>query len=83
MLDKRLYEIKYSNGHQLMLTANTIVSCTFAQIDDEENCNLVFNNIIDHCIADKEVKKADAFIYSKNRAKYKVETTVGHKVLLQ
>ena len=83
MLDTRLYEVEYTDGHKAALVANTIAQCMFAQIDDEGNRHVIFSEIIDHRTTGKEMHKKDAFIHSSNGGKRRKETTIGHEILIQ
>ena len=38
ILDSRLYEVEYADGHKEALAANTIAENMFAQVDDEGHC---------------------------------------------
>lgn len=78
LLDSRLYEVDYSNDQRVVLAANLIAQCTFARIDDKGNRHVIFSEIIDHRITGKEVKPENAYIISKR----KVDTTIGHEILL-
>ena len=37
ILDTRVYEVEYADGHKAALAANAIAENMFAQIDDESN----------------------------------------------
>ena len=37
LLDSRIYEVEYNDGHKASLSANSIVQNMFAQVDDEGN----------------------------------------------
>ena len=62
ILDTRLYEVKYVDGHKASLTAKTIAQNTFAQVDGEENIHVLFDKIIDHRCNALTLKQADTLI---------------------
>ena len=37
ILDTRVYEVEYADGHKAALAANAIAENMFAQVDDESN----------------------------------------------
>ena len=47
ILDSRMYEVKYEDGHKLAMAANAIASNLFAQVDQDEQRFVLFNEIID------------------------------------
>ena len=66
LLDTRIYEVEYLDGHKAALAANTIAENMFAQVDDEGNRHVIFQEIIDHRRDGTELNQQDAFITSKN-----------------
>jgi hypothetical protein len=48
ILDSRMYEVKYQDGHKAAMAANAIAQSLFAQVDAQGNCHLLFDEIIDH-----------------------------------
>ena len=42
ILDTRVYEVKYFDGHKASLTANAIAQNMFAKVKDEGNRNVLF-----------------------------------------
>ena len=83
ILDTRLYEVEYLDGHKAALSANTIAENLFSQIDEEGNRHVLLQDIIDHRTDGSEVPLEDAFIHSTNGGKRKKETTQGWEILLQ
>ena len=83
LLDTRIYEVEYLDGHKAALAANTIAENLFAQIDAEGNRFLHLDAIADHRVNGEEVKMPDAFITSHNGGKRRRETTKGWEILLQ
>lgn len=83
ILDSRLYEVEYLDGHKASLSANAIATNMFAQIDEQGNRMLLFDAIIDHRVDGTEVQPDDAFISSTNGGKRRKKTTRGWEILLQ
>ena len=83
ILDTRIYEVEYMDGHRASLSANTIAENMFAQVDDEGHRFVLLDSIIDHRVNGKQLSKEDAFIVSKNGGKRRKETTKGWEILLQ
>ena len=83
LLDSRIYEVEYLDGHKAALSANTIATNMFAQIDEEGNRFVLLDSIIDHRTDGSELTSENAFITSKNGGRRKRETTKGWEILLQ
>jgi hypothetical protein len=83
ILDSRLYEVEYLDGHKASLAANAIASNLFSQIDDEGNRHTLLDSITDHRVDGNELKETDAYIISPNGGKRRKETTKGWEILLQ
>jgi hypothetical protein len=59
--------ILYPDGHKASLAANAIAENMFAQVDDEGNRHVLFEEIIDHQTDGTEVKQQqDAFLTTCN-----------------
>ena len=48
ILDTRVYEVDYADGHKASLTSNTIEKNMSARVDNERNRHVLFVEIIDH-----------------------------------
>ena len=83
ILDSRIYEVEYLDGHRAALAANTIAANMFAQVDDEGHRTLLLQDVVNHRVNGREVKKADAFITSPNGGRRRRETTRGWEILIQ
>ena len=83
ILDTRLYEVEYLDGHKASLAANTIAENIFAQIHDEGHRHVLLDDIADHRVDGSELKENDAFIRSPNGGKRRKEKTEGWEILLQ
>jgi hypothetical protein len=66
ILDTRMYEVEYPDGHKASLAANAIAENMFAQVDDEGNRHVLFEEIIDHRADGSEIKQQDAFTTTRN-----------------
>ena len=53
ILDTRVYEVEYADGHKASMAANTIAMNMFAQVDTEGNRHALFEKTSDHCIDGK------------------------------
>ena len=83
LLDTRIYEVEYADGHKASLAANTIAINLFAQVDAEGNRHVILDHIIDHRTDGTETKEADVFIKTANGGRRRRETTKGWEILLQ
>ena len=83
ILDTRMYEVEYSDGHTAALAANVIAENIFAQIDEEGYRHVLFHEIIGHRVDGTQVKQEDAFVKSKNGVKRRKEPTKGHEMHMQ
>ncbi|KAI2499334.1 Reverse transcriptase (RNA-dependent DNA polymerase) [Fragilaria crotonensis] len=83
ILDSRLYEVEFQDGYKTSLAANAIAENLFAQIDDEGNRHVLFQEIIDHRTNGKQVLQQDAFITTRTGTRRRRETTVGWELLVQ
>ena len=50
ILDSRIYEVDYPDGHRASLAANSIAEDLFAQVDYEGHCSVLLQDIINHCV---------------------------------
>jgi hypothetical protein len=83
ILDSRMYEVEYQDGHKLAMAANAIAQNLFAQVDAEGNRHVLFDKIIDHRTDGKEVKQQYAFLTARSGPQRQRETTIGLEILVQ
>ena len=83
ILDTRMYEVEFQDGHRASLAANAIAENLFAQIDDEGNRHVLYEEIVDHRTNGKQVLQQDAFIVNRSGTRRRRETTVGWEVLVR
>ena len=55
MLDSRVYEVVYLDGHKASLDANIIAENIFSPVDKEGNIFVLFYEIVDHHVDAIEV----------------------------
>jgi hypothetical protein len=82
ILDTRMYEVEYPDGHKASLAANAIAENMFAQVDDEGNRHVLFEEIEDHRTDGTKVKQQDAFLTTSNGNQRRTETTEGWEILI-
>ena len=83
ILDTRMYEVEYLDGYKASVSANQIAQSMFAQVDEEGNRYVLFDDIIYHRTGGSEIAQGDGFIESPNGGRRRVETTKGHELLLK
>ena len=83
VLDTQMYDVQYQYGYKASLTANTIAQNIFAQVDEDGNRHVLFDEIIDHCSDGNEVKQQDTFIATSSSTNIPKDTTRGWDILVQ
>ena len=83
ILDTRIYEVEFQDGHRASLAANAIAENLFAQIDDEGNRHVLFEEIVDHRTNGKQVLQQGAFIVNHSGTRRRRETTIGWELLVR
>ena len=83
LLDSRVYEVEYSDGHKTSLAANIIAENLFAQVDDEGNRFQIMSEIVDHRTTGQEIRQQDAFVTTQTGTKRRRETTKGWEILVE
>ena len=64
ILDTRMYEVEYADGYKAAMTENNIASNLFAQVDQDGNRFVLFDEIIDPRKDGSEIKQNNAFIHT-------------------
>ena len=77
MLDTRIYEVKYRDGHKASLTDNTIAKNLFYQVNEEVNLHVLLYCIADHKTTETELPINEVYITSKKGGCRKRQTTKG------
>ena len=83
ILDSRIYEVEYLDGHKASMAANSIAENLFSQIDDDGNRFVLLDDIVDHRVDGREVQPDDGLIVSPNGGQRRRETTKGWEILIQ
>ena len=78
-----MYEVEYQDGYKAPLTGNTIAQKLFAQVDEEGNRHVIFDEIIDHPSDENELKQQDAFIATIYGTKRRKDTTRVWYIIVQ
>jgi len=72
ILDTRIYDVQFSDGHVESYAANVIIENLYAQIDNEGNHFIVFDEIMNHRANSQAMMKESA-----KQLSYVPKTTVG------
>jgi hypothetical protein len=84
ILDTRLYEVEYHDGHRAAMSANTIAENLFAQVDQDGHRQLLFDGIIGHRVDGSQVQEGkDDTVVNSLGVKRQVQTTRGWEVNIQ
>ena len=83
IIDTRMYEVKYQDGHMAALTGNLIAENIFAQVDEEGNRSVLFDEIVDVRTDGTQVLQQDAFRTTSSGTQRRVITTKGWEVNLK
>ena len=83
ILDTRVYEVEYPDGHKTSLAANMIAENLFAQVDSEGNHHVLFDEITSYRTNGKEVKQQDAYVTTSKGTKRRRESTIGWELLVR
>ena len=75
--------MEFQDGHKASLAANAIAENLFAQIDDEGNRHVLFEEIMDHHTNDRQELQQDAFILNRSGTRTRRETTIGWELLVR
>ena len=77
ILDTRVYEVEYVDGHKASLTSNAIAQNMFSQVDDKGNRHVLFDKIIFCLHTALALKQADASIVTSSGNRRRRETNKG------
>ena len=83
ILYTRMYEVEYADGYITAMTANTLASNLFSQVDQYGQRFVLFNAIIDSRTDGTKIKEEDSFIHMSNGNKRRRETTKGWEFCIQ
>ncbi len=82
ILDTRVYEVEFGDGHVEEFAANVIAESIYSQVDDEGNEFLILKEISDHKKDATAVHIDDRYTTDSNGRQHDRRTTVGWKLLL-
>jgi hypothetical protein len=82
VLDTRVYEVSFLDGHVEEYAANVIADCLYSQTDDEGNQFLILLEIVDHKKDDSAMHRDDMWIKGNNGNQHMKMTTRGWKLLV-
>ena len=77
ILDTRMYEVEYTDGYKTTMALNAIAIIFLAQVDQDGQRLVLFDEIIDHRTAGTKIKEEGAFIHMANGNKRRHDTSKG------
>ena len=80
ILDTRMYEVVFDDGHKLSMAANLIAENMFASVDEEGHRHLLLDSIVGYRKTADAVNKNDAYVKSSNGVSRRKETTKGYEI---
>jgi hypothetical protein len=80
ILDTRVYQVEFPDGHSEEFTANTIAECLYSQVDDEGKQYVIIDEIIDWQTDDSALDESNKFQVSHNGNIHPRRTTKGWKL---
>jgi hypothetical protein len=83
ILDTRMFEVEFLDGHTAAMTANAITENLFAQVDQDGHRQLLLDEVIDYRSTKDAVSKEDGFITARSGNKRRVTTTKGWELLIR
>ena len=83
ILDTRLYEVEYLDGHKANLSANIIAENMYAQVDEHGHREVLFDEITDVRSNNEAIKPEDAFYTTPNGVEKRKHTTKGWEVMIR
>ncbi len=83
ILDSRVYEVEYPDGHRASLAANVIAVNLFSQVDHEGNRLALLDDIVHYQTNGKQVNIDDGYVIASTGTKRKKETTIGWELMIQ
>ena len=72
-----MYKVEYKDGHKVAMASNAIAGNLFAQVDQDWQIFVIFDEIFDWRTDGSQIKSEDAFIHISNGNKRRRETTKG------
>ena len=82
ILDTRMYNVEFEDGHSEAISANIIAENLFSQVDEEGRRHAIFDEIIDLRTDGTALSEEDAFLTAKNGIRRRRKTTQGWEVCI-
>jgi hypothetical protein len=82
ILDTRMHEVQFPDGHTESYVANVIVENMYAQVDHEGNQFLLLDEIIDHCCDEQAITMKNKYVDSPGGQHF-MKTTQGWYLKVQ
>ena len=83
ILDTRLYEVEYQDGHRAAFSANLIAENILSQVDHDGHRQMMMAEIIGHRTDGNEIKEGKDKVRSSNGNIRQLETTKGWEINLK
>ena len=80
ILDTRLYNVEFPDGHIAAYAANVIAENMYAQVNEEGHTIVTMDEILDHAMDGSAVSPDDLYVTTKNGKKHMRRTTQGWKL---
>lgn len=81
ILDTRVFEVEFLDGHTEALSANAIAENLFAQVDAEGHRLQLLDELADHRTTPDAVAKEDGFVTTTSGQRRRLQTTKGWELL--
>jgi hypothetical protein len=83
ILDTRVYEVTFPDGHSTEFSANTIAKCLYSQVDPEGHNYALFDKVVDWRRDDDAVADHEFLQISHNGNIHQCRTTKGYKLCVK
>jgi hypothetical protein len=83
ILDTRIYEVTFPDGHTAEFAANVIAKCLYSQVDSEGNQCIIMDEIVDWRKSKEAVDDSDIFQISHNGNIHPRQTTKGYQLCVR
>ena len=58
-----MYKVEYADGYKTKMVANEIANNLLSQVDQDRQCFVLFDKVIDHRTNGMAIKEEETFIY--------------------
>lgn len=82
ILDTRIYEVTFPDGHTSEYSANIIAECLYSQVDPEGRSYAIIEDIVDWRCTDEAVDDNDIFQVSYNGNIHRRRITKGYQLCI-